>query len=105
MLHLDDYLKGKLLELYYQYFYHRHDIFWKKEALRKLPALKEATDMMVCGEDLGMVPASVPGVMQRLGILSLDVQRMPKFSFQVIIQCFVRRSLIHRNAEMKLLFF
>ena len=34
--------------------------------------------MLVCGEDLGMVPASVPGVMQRLGILSLDVQRMPK---------------------------
>ena len=46
--------------------------------MKKLPALKEATEMMVCGEDLGMVPASVPGVMQRLGILSLDVQRMPK---------------------------
>jgi 4-alpha-glucanotransferase len=76
--HLDDYLKRKLWDLYIHYFYYRHDVFWEKEAMRKLPALKEATDMLVCGEDLGMVPASVPGVMQQLGILSLDVQRMPK---------------------------
>jgi 4-alpha-glucanotransferase len=75
---LDDYLKRKLWDLYIQYFYYRHDALWEKEALRKLPALKDATDMLVCGEDLGMVPASVPGVMQGLGILSLDVQRMPK---------------------------
>lgn len=76
--HLDDYLKRKLWDLYIHYFYYRHDKLWEKEALKKLPALKEATDMLVCGEDLGMVPPSVPGVMQQLGILSLDVQRMPK---------------------------
>ena len=76
--YLDDYLKGKLLELYYQYFYHRQDEFWKKQALRKLPALKEVTNMLVCGEDLGMVPHSVPSVMAELGILSLEIQRMPK---------------------------
>jgi 4-alpha-glucanotransferase len=75
---LDDHLKRKLWDLYIHYFYYRHDSFWEKEAIKKLPALKEATDMMVCGEDLGMVPASVPGVMRSLGILSLDVQRMPK---------------------------
>ena len=34
--------------------------------------------MLVCGEDLGMVPHSVPEVMQQLGILSLEIQRMPK---------------------------
>ena len=34
--------------------------------------------MLVCGEDLGMVPACVPDVMRQLGILSLEVQRMPK---------------------------
>ena len=33
--------------------------------------------MLICGEDLGMVPASVPGVMKELGILGLHVQRMP----------------------------
>lgn len=76
--HLDDYLKRRLWDLYIHYFYYRHNELWEKEALQKLPALKEATEMLVCGEDLGMVPPSVPGVMQRLGILSLDVQRMPK---------------------------
>ena len=47
-------------------------------AMSKLPALIEATDMLVCGEDLGMIPACVPDVMDRLRILALEVQRMPK---------------------------
>ena len=34
--------------------------------------------MLVCGEDLGMVPRCVPELMQQLGILSLEIQRMPK---------------------------
>nr|MBA2746521.1 4-alpha-glucanotransferase [Flavisolibacter sp.] len=76
--HLDDSTKVKLKELYVNYFYKRQDDFWKKEAMKKLPALKEATNMLVCGEDLGMVPHSVPEVMEQLGILSLEIQRMPK---------------------------
>ncbi|HYH16601.1 MAG TPA: 4-alpha-glucanotransferase, partial [Flavisolibacter sp.] len=76
--HLDDHTKDKLRDLYIDYFYRRQDEFWKKEAMGKLPALKEATDMLICGEDLGMVPHSVPDVMQSLGILSLEIQRMPK---------------------------
>ena len=76
--HLDENTKSKLKELYVDYFYRRQDEFWKHEALKKLPALKEATRMLVCGEDLGMVPHSVPEVMQQLGILSLEIQRMPK---------------------------
>ncbi|MGE5519208.1 MAG: 4-alpha-glucanotransferase, partial [Candidatus Dadabacteria bacterium] len=51
---------------------------WEKEAMKKLPALKDATNMLICGEDLGMVPHCVPDVMKRLGILSLEIQRMPK---------------------------
>ena len=46
--------------------------------MEKLPALVDATNMMCCGEDLGMVPDCVGPVMQNLGILSLEVQRMPK---------------------------
>lgn len=76
--HLDEGTKYKLKDLYIDYFYRRQDEFWKGEALKKLPALKEATDMLVCGEDLGMVPHTVPDVMKALGILSLEVQRMPK---------------------------
>ncbi|MBC7872773.1 MAG: 4-alpha-glucanotransferase [Ferruginibacter sp.] len=71
-------LQEKLKALYVNYFYRRQDDFWCKEGLHKLPQLKAATNMLVCGEDLGMVPHCVPDVMQQLGILSLEIQRMPK---------------------------
>ncbi|HEX7906175.1 MAG TPA: 4-alpha-glucanotransferase [Chitinophagaceae bacterium] len=77
-LHLIPHLQEKLRELYINYFYRRQDDFWKKEAMHKLPHLKAATNMLVCGEDLGMVPHCVPEVMKQLGILSLEIQRMPK---------------------------
>jgi len=76
--HLEWHVQQQLKDLYVNYFYNRQDEFWRKEAMRKLPALKRATNMLVCGEDLGMVPRSVPDVMRQLGILSLEVQRMPK---------------------------
>lgn len=75
---LDEYSKAKLKELYVNYFYRRQDDFWKKEAMNKLPELKRSTGMLVCGEDLGMVPDCVPDVMRQLGMLSLEIQRMPK---------------------------
>ena len=65
-------------KIYIDYFYHRHTQFWKQQAMTKLPALISATNMLVCGEDLGMVPDSVPDVMNALEILSLEIQRMPK---------------------------
>jgi 4-alpha-glucanotransferase len=68
----------QLKSLYVNYFFSRQDVFWQEEALHKLPALKRATNMLVCGEDLGMVPRCVPQVMKQLGILSLEIQRMPK---------------------------
>ncbi|MCW3118554.1 MAG: 4-alpha-glucanotransferase [Chitinophagaceae bacterium] len=75
---LDDETRYKLKELYVNYFYRRQDDFWKKEALHKLPQLKSSTNMLICGEDLGMVPHCVSEVMNQLGILSLEIQRMPK---------------------------
>jgi 4-alpha-glucanotransferase len=68
----------KLRDLYVDYFFRRQDAFWEREAMRKLPALKRVTNMLICGEDLGLVPACVPGVMKDLGLLSLEIQRMPK---------------------------
>ncbi|MEM7369336.1 MAG: 4-alpha-glucanotransferase [Bacteroidota bacterium] len=68
----------RIKQTYHDFFYHRHEHFWQEQAMVKLPAICEATDMLVCGEDLGMVPACVPGVMQELGLLSLEIQRMPK---------------------------
>src|SRR5258707_12529471 len=75
---LDPRTQTQLMELYIDYFFRRQDDFWRKEGMEKLPALKRATNMLVCGEDLGMVPACVPDVMKQLGLLSLEVQRMPK---------------------------
>ena len=75
---LEHYTKERLQELYINYFYHRQDDFWRKEALKKLPQLKRSTNMLICGEDLGMVPGCVPSVMKELGILSLEIERMPK---------------------------
>ena len=64
--------------LYNDYFYKRHNRFWYEEAMRKLPALTQSTRMLVCAEDLGMVPESVGWVMNDLRILSLEIQTMPK---------------------------
>ena len=75
---LDETQKETLNKIYDDYFYHRNEALWKAEALKKLPKIIEASDMLVCGEYLGMVPACVPEVMQQLNILSLEVQRMPK---------------------------
>jgi 4-alpha-glucanotransferase len=75
---LDNHTKEKLKALYINYFFRRQDDFWKKQAMNKLPQLKRTTNMLVCGEDLGMVPDCVPDVMKQLGMLSLEIQRMPK---------------------------
>lgn len=77
-MNLGDNTRYLLDELYIEFFYHRHEDFWRDQAMKKLPAIIQATDMLVCGEDLGMIPDCVPGVMKNLGILSLEVQRMPK---------------------------
>ena len=71
-------LKDRYNELYNEFFYRRHNAFWKASAYRKLPALLRTTGMLCCGEDLGMIPASVPATMADLDILSLEIQRMPK---------------------------
>lgn len=75
---LDEETRHKLKNLYINYFFHRQDDFWYHEAMKKLPALKRSTNMLICGEDLGMVPHCVPDVMRQLGLLSLEIQRMPK---------------------------
>ena len=77
---LDDNSKGIVDYFYNDYFYNRQEELWKSNALDILPSLKYATNMLVCGEDLGMVPRVVNEVMHDLGILSLEVQRMPKDS-------------------------
>lgn len=75
---LDDYTKKSVDRMYVDYFYQRHNEFWKEKAYQKLPAIIKASDMLICGEDLGMIPATVPEVMSALHIIPLEIQRMPK---------------------------
>ena len=77
---LNDYERWCFDRLYYDFFYHRHNDFWYQKAMWKLPPLINATDMLVCGEDLGMIPECVDSVMSEQQILSLEIQRMPKDS-------------------------
>ncbi len=67
-------LRRRFDELYVDFFYHRHDAFWQRNAEKKLPELLGATGMLACGEDLGMVPDCLPGVMEHEKILSLKMR-------------------------------
>ena len=75
---LEPWMKDRFNALYDDFFYRRHNQFWKEKAYEKLPALLRSCGMLSCGEDLGMIPATVPETMDDLGILSLEIQRMPK---------------------------
>jgi len=69
--------KKSIYDLYHDYFFRRQDHLWYEKAMEKLPVILNATKMLICGEDLGMVPACVPIVMDELAIIALKVQRMP----------------------------
>ena len=75
---LNDDEKYNFNRLYNDYFYRRNNQFWYQEAMKKLPRLTQATRMLCCAEDLGMVPDCVPWVMNELRILSLEIQSMSK---------------------------
>lgn len=84
---LEEWQKTRFNELYNDFFYHRHNQFWKDSAYLKLPALTSSTGMLACGEDLGMIPDCVPETMADLNILSLEIQRMPKSVTEVFGDC------------------
>ncbi|MFH1079493.1 MAG: 4-alpha-glucanotransferase [Pseudomonadota bacterium] len=74
---LDGQTQAILRRIYEDYYFERQEDFWVRGARKKLLALKSATDMQLCGEDLGMVPRCTAGVMEDLGLLCLRIQRMP----------------------------
>lgn len=77
-LELDEHTRRQLNQIYLDYFYKRQEEFWYHKGMEKLPVIITASNMLVCGEDLGMVPDCVPPVMDALNILSLEIQRMSK---------------------------
>ncbi|CAN0907957.1 4-alpha-glucanotransferase DPE2 [Linum grandiflorum] len=74
---LDEQSKNVLKRLYYDYYFHRQEDLWRKNAMKTLPVLLNSSDMLACGEDLGLIPACVHPVMQDLGLIGLRIQRMP----------------------------
>ena len=74
---LSDWEKRVIYDLYHDYFFKRQDQLWAEKAMEKLPVILNATEMLICGEDLGLVPDCVPTVMDDLAIVALKVQRMP----------------------------
>ncbi len=64
--------------LYNEFFFYRHDTFWKETALKRLKPLTDSSEMLICGEDLGMIPATVNEVMKELQICSLELERISK---------------------------
>uniref|UniRef100_A0A803LZX8 4-alpha-glucanotransferase n=1 Tax=Chenopodium quinoa TaxID=63459 RepID=A0A803LZX8_CHEQI len=77
---LDDHSKNVMRRLYYDYYFQRQENLWRQNALKTLPALLNSSDMLACGEDLGMIPSCVHPVMQELGLIGLRIQRMPNES-------------------------
>uniref|UniRef100_A0A7N0UGE4 4-alpha-glucanotransferase n=1 Tax=Kalanchoe fedtschenkoi TaxID=63787 RepID=A0A7N0UGE4_KALFE len=77
---LDDHSKNVLRRLYFDYYFHRQENLWRQNALKTLPALLNSSDMLACGEDLGLIPSCVHPVMQELGLIGLRIQRMPNES-------------------------
>ena len=70
--------KDAFLRLYNNYFYQRHSFFWGLQALRRLPEVLKDCRMLICAEDLGMLPDCVEPVLDQLRILTLEIQQMPK---------------------------
>lgn len=60
------------------FFFNRNNELWKQTALKRLIPMHRSTDMLVCAEDLGMIPPSVPEVLKELQVFSLELERMPK---------------------------
>lgn len=53
----------------------KEDKLWEKQALETLTPICRATRMIPCAEDLGASLACMPGVLDKVGILSLKVVR------------------------------
>eukprot|EP00698_Gefionella_okellyi_P004379 TRINITY_DN14049_c0_g1_i1.p1 TRINITY_DN14049_c0_g1~~TRINITY_DN14049_c0_g1_i1.p1 ORF type:complete len:1082 (-),score=226.96 TRINITY_DN14049_c0_g1_i1:85-3183(-) len=75
---LPQWQQERLTTMYVDYFFQRQDHLWRSTAMKRLNVMVHTTNMLVCGEDLGMIPSVVQGVLDEFHLLGLRVQRMPK---------------------------
>lgn len=71
-------LKQKIAALSDDYYHHRNESLWRETALKRLTKVMTASDILLCAEDLGVLPKSIQEVLSSLELLSLEVLRMPK---------------------------
>ncbi len=76
--HLTETEKRCIDKLYHRYFFEMQNTLWEQEGTATLKMLTKETNMLLCAEDLGMVPSFTEKVLEDLDILSLQVQQMPK---------------------------
>jgi len=74
LMRIDDKSGGKLRALIHAYWNGQEEP-WREHGRRVLGAIAESTDMLLCGEDLGVIPGCVPEVLEDLDILGLRVER------------------------------
>ena len=72
--------KDAYMRIYNNFFFQRHNMFWGKTGYDRLSALLRSTRMLLCAEDLGMLPDCVEPVLDDLRILTLEIQQLPKSS-------------------------
>ncbi len=77
---LEDKQKNILNTLYNRYFFENQNDLWEREGIATLSMLAKSSKMLLCAEDLGMVPAFTEKVLANLSILLLQIQQMPKTS-------------------------
>ncbi len=68
----------KLRFIHHDFFYQKHNELWKQTASERLSIITSSNPMLSCSEDLGMIPATVPDVLEDLELLSLELERIPK---------------------------
>lgn len=71
---LDERKRSKLRTLIEAYWNGQEEL-WREHGRKLLGAIAKSSDMLVCAEDLGVVPKCVPEVLEELGILGLRVER------------------------------
>jgi 4-alpha-glucanotransferase len=72
--------KDAFMRLYNNYYYQRHSMYWGHVAMQRLTDVLDGCRMLVCAEDLGVLPDCVEPVLDALRILTLEVQSLPKQS-------------------------
>lgn len=70
--------KDAYMRLYNNYFYQRHHFYWGQVALQRITEVLGDSRMLICAEDLGLLPDCVEPVLDQLRILTLEIQTMPK---------------------------